>query len=786
MYKTLKMNKLIWIFFLLPTLIISQNNTVSGKIQNSSEGADLAGAYVSVKDGEQGTATNVYGYYSLSLPAAKYILIYSYTGLADKEISIDLTNTDTIINIQLEQATTEVAAVEIKGKKKSDNVKKVEMSTVKLDIDQIKKIPTLLGEADVIKSIQLLPGVSTIGEGATGFNVRGGGVDQNLVLLDEAPVYNSSHLFGFFSVFNPDAVKSVKLIKGGIPSTYGGRLSSILDVRMKDGNKKKFSGQGGIGLLFSRLTVEAPIVKDKGSFILAARRSYIDVLAKPFLKGDLKDSKFYFYDLTAKANYQFGKKDKVYLSGYFGKDVFGSEFFFNWGNATSTVRWNHIYSEKIFSNVTAYYSNYDYSLGIEDEVGDGFSLESTIVNYSVKPEWTYYPNSKNTITFGVHSIYYDFKPAVSSFSSGGVSGSLGVPNKYAFENAAYIGNEQKINKKIILQYGLRFSAFQYLGKGTSYEYEDAPYALGSKIVVDSTSYGSFKSMADYYNVEPRISAKFDIDSVSSFKASYNRMTQYVHLMSNTAAATPLDIWSPSTNNIKPQLADQVALGYFRNFGKDLGIETSVEVYYKKLQNQIGYIPNADLIGNEFYEADLLFGNGRAYGLELFIKKTTGKLTGWISYTLAKSEIKIDNLNNNDWFPARFDRTHSGNLILTYSISPKYELSANFVYSTGIPATFSTNSFDLQGYAVPQNPTNEVNNSRVFDYHRLDLSFTVYGQKKEGKKITGDWVFSLYNAYNRRNAFTVFLDGNSSESGPQAIKYSIIGSFIPAVTYNFKF
>ncbi|MFT6715719.1 MAG: hypothetical protein ACJA0Q_000348 [Saprospiraceae bacterium] len=771
----------------VPQFAFTQNNTVSGTVKSISNGEDMISAYIFVKGRDEGTVTNFYGFYSLTLPAGKYTLIYSYTGFDEIEKQVDLSAGDVKLNIELKEEVTQLSVVEIKAKKKTDNFKKIEMSTVILDIEQIKKIPALLGEADVIKSIQLLPGVSTVGEGATGFNVRGGGVDQNLVLLDEAPVFNSSHLFGFFSVFNPDAVKSATLIKGGIPSQYGGRLSSILDVRMKDGNKKKFTGQGGVGLLFSRLTIEAPIVKDKGSFILAARRSYADVLAKPFLNESFKDSKFYFYDLTAKANYQITEKDKLYLSGYFGRDVFGAGFFFNWGNATSTLRWNHIYNEKLFSNVTVYYSDYDYSLGVElDDSDDEFKWSSSIVNYAVKPKWTYYANSNNTISFGLQSTYYDFKPAKTSFVSGGVSADISLPNKYALENGIYAGNEQKVGKKVILRYGVRFSAFQYLGSGKAYEFTDPTQVLDSRVLSSTTSFDKNEVIADYYNFEPRLSIKLDIDSVSSIKASYNRMTQNLHLMSNTAAATPLDIWTPSTNNIKPQLADQVAVGYFRNFGENLGFEASTEVYYKRLQNQIGYVPDANLTINELYEADLLFGDGRAYGIEFLIKKTSGKFTGWISYTFAKSEIIIDNINNSDWYPARYDRRHVGNLIFSYSFTPRYEMSANFVYNTGIPATFPTNSFEVQNYSIPQNPSSSFNNSRVSDYHRLDLSFTIYGKKKDKKKITGDWIFSVYNAYNRRNAFTIFLDGNNEEGSPQAVRYSIIGSIVPSVTYNFKF
>ena len=780
------MKKALFLFLFSPLFLVGQNYTISGSLTDSLSNEALIGAFVTVKDGTKGTATDVFGNYSLTLPKGTYTLVFNYTGYQKIEQKINLT-ANVKINQQLKQEVTEVETVKIVVKRKTDNIAKVEMSTVKLDIKEIEKIPALLGEADVIKSIQLLPGVSTVGEGATGFNVRGGGVDQNLVLLDDAPVFNSSHLFGFFSVFNPDAVKSVKLIKGGIPSNYGGRLSSILDVQMREGNKKRVAGEGGVGLLFSRLTLEAPIIKDKGSILVAGRRSYADVLAKPFLDENLADAKFYFYDLTVKADMQIGQKDKIYLSGYLGQDVFGSGFFFDYGNATSTLRWNHAYNDKLVSNVTAYYSNYNYSLGVEDDESDeDFKWSSSIVSYSVKPEFKYFANENNTFVFGFQSIYYDFKPAEASFSSAGTSVDISLPAQFGLESGIYAGNEQKIGKKVIMKYGLRFSGFQYLGKNDAYILGEPNEVLDSKPLVETVSYDSWDVIQDYYNFEPRFSVKLDLDTASSLKASYNRMSQYLHLMSNTAAATPLDVWTPSTNNIKPQLADQFAIGYFRNFGKDMGWEASTEVYYKILQNQIGYIPDANLTLNPFYEADLLFGDGRAYGVEFLLKKTSGKLTGWLSYTLAKSEIQIDNINNSDWFPSRFDRRHVGNFVVSYAFTKRHELSANFVYNTGIPATFPTNSFSVQGYTVPQNPSNTFNNSRVTDYHRLDLSFTIYGKEKEGKKFSGDWIFSVYNVYNRKNAFTIFLDNSDAVAGPQAIQYSIIASIVPSVTYNFKF
>ncbi len=768
--------------FIFSGNLSAQDVTLSGTLKDGINGETIIGARIYTEDGNYGAATNVYGYYSLTLPKGEYNIIFDYSGYKVIEKTMNLTE-NVKLNLELKPA---IEIVEITSTKNTDNIKKIEMSTIKLDIKAIEKIPALLGEADVIKSIQLLPGVTTVGEGATGFNVRGGGIDQNLILLDEAPVFNSSHLFGFFSVFNPDAVKSVKLIKGGIPAQYGGRLSSILDVRMKEGNSKKLSGQGGIGLLFSRFAIEAPIVKNKSSFIIAGRRSYADILAKPFLKDDLADAKFYFYDLTAKVNYDFSDKDKLYLSGYFGRDVFSSGFGFDWGNATSTLRWNHIYSDKLFSNITAYYSDYDFKLGVGNQSDGGFKWEGNIVNYSVKPEFIYYANSKNTITFGGQSILYDFKPGESEFYSDSTATDISQEDRFASENALYIGNKQKIGKSIVLEYGVRVSAYYFLGKGTEYIYGERETSNDSKPLLEEIEYNSGEVIKAYYNPEPRFSMKVDVDSASSLKMSYNRTAQYLHLMSATAAATPIDVYSPSTNNIKPQLADQVALGYFRNFGKNMDWEASVEGYYKFMQNQIGYTDNAQLQLNDYYEADLFRGDGRAYGLEFLIRKNGGKLTGWLSYTLSRTELKMAEINNGNYYSARYDKPHVANLIVNYAFNEKYEVSANFVYNTGAPFTSSSTSYEVFGAPILHNSDNVRNNARMPDYHRLDLSFTIHGDKtrNSGKKKlwTGDWVFSAYNVYARKNAFTVYFNPKTSE----AIKYSIIATIVPSVTYNFKF
>jgi len=764
----------------------TEKRTLSGFVKDAKNGEALIGVNVYVKGTTTGTTTNEYGFYSLTLPSETYEIVISSVGYVNQIKQISLTINQKM-DVELINSDTQLNEVEVVAEEDADiNVKSIEMSTLKIDIKTIQRIPAFLGEVDIIRSIQLLPGVSTVGEGATGFNVRGGGIDQNLVLLDEAPVYNSAHLFGFFSVFNPDAVKDVKLIKGGIPAVYGGRLSSLLDVRMKEGNSKRFSVSGGVGAIFSRLLIEAPIIKDKASFMIAARRSYIDVLAKPFLSGDLKDSKFNFYDLTAKFNWQINPKNTVYLSGYFGRDVFGAGFAFNWGNATTTLRWNHLFSDRLFMNLTTYYSNYDYLLGFRDEVQNSrFDWKSEIINYSVKPDFTYFLNAKNTIKFGVQTILYDFRPGNAVVQSGTQVNNISLDPKYALESGIYLDNEQKLGEKVVLQYGMRYSLFQYMGSGRAFTYGEAAPNV-RRPLIDQTNFSQWEVIKQYGNLEPRFSVNYTLGATSSLKASYNRTAQYIHLVSNTSASTPLDVWTPSTNNIRPQLADQVALGYFRNF-KDNTYETSVEVYYKDLQGQLDYIDNADLLLNTLLEGDLVQGIGRAYGAEFYVKKAKGKFTGWISYTLAKTERKVTGINRSEWFPNRFDRRHNLSVTMAYDVSKRWNFSANFVLQSGTPITFPTNRVEVQGYVLPHNTDESRNNFRIPAYHRLDLSATHYNKKKEGRRFESYWVFSIYNVYNRRNPFAIYFRRNADVAiNTEAVRFSVIGSFIPAVSYNFKF
>ncbi|PKK37649.1 collagen-binding protein [Siphonobacter sp. SORGH_AS_0500] len=766
--------------------------TISGYVKDAANGEGLIGVSVFVKEKATGAATNSYGFYSITLPKGNYTLVYSFVGYQRQEKQVDLTQKDVTLNLEMKDEGIQLQDVVVRSQAADENVKSVEMSVNKVDIKTIKQMPALLGEVDLVRSIQLLPGVSTVGEGASGFNVRGGDVGQNLILLDEAPVYNSSHLFGFFSVFNPDAVKDVKLVKGGIPANYGGRISSILDVRMKEGNSKKQQIEGGLGLIFSRLTYERPIFNGKGSFIVAGRRSYADILAKPFLKGDLKGAVFNFYDLTAKGNYQLNDNNTFYVSGYFGRDNFGGgDFGFNWGNGTVSTRWNHIFSNRLFLNVTGYYSNYKYSLGADTSPRDSFKWNSQIKSASGKADFTYFLTPSNQLTFGGQYIYYDSAPGKAIARSVGETVDISLEGRRGDESALYVANEQRIGKLLTLQYGLRYSMFRSLAPGDLITYLPTtpgdhlePQLPGTRV-----ESGVLKT---YGNWEPRFSAKVQVNSNASIKMSYNRMAQYLHLLSNTAASSPLDVWTLSSSNIKPELADQVALGWFQNF-KNNAYEFSIEGYYKDLQNQIDYVRRSDLLLNRFVEGDLLYGKGRAYGAEFYLKKNEGKLTGWVSYTLARTERLVDGINNNNWFAARFDKTHNLTAVGIYQVNDRLSFSANFAASSGTPATYPTSRSEWSGgepgqeIIIGDNYYDSRNGSRIPWYHRLDLSVTRKAKKKLFGKGDAEWVYSIYNVYNRRNPFSVFVRQNENDPlRTEAVRYAVLGSLIPSITYNFKF
>ncbi len=790
------MKQFLLFLFLLPAIISAQDNntgsgkkySISGYVKDAKNGEALIGALVYKKETQTGVSTNEYGFYSLTLPEGKHTLLISFVGYANIQQEIDLTKNITL-NFEPKEQGRDLQEVEITAEAADKNVKSMEMSVAKIDIKQIQKMPALLGEVDVIKTIQLLPGVTTVGEGASGFNVRGGNIDQNLVLLDEAPVYNSSHLFGFFSVFNPDAVKDVKLIKGGIPSQYGGRVSSILDIRMKEGNSKTYEVNGGIGTIFSRLAIEAPIKKDKVSFIVAGRRSYIDVLAKPILKKrqpNLSDAKFYFYDLTAKINWKVNDKNTVFLSGYLGRDVFGAGFTFNWGNATTSLRWNHVFNNKLFMNLTSFYSNYDYQLGFKQEgTSQKFEWKSNIINYSFKPDFSYYMNSRNSIRFGVQAILFDFKPGKASITDKEDNTfNISLDNKKGIEYAAYIGNEQKLTQKFSVEYGIRWSFYNYVGNGSAFYYRDT-IPNEEKPLDKEVSVSDWETIKFYNTPEPRFALNYVINDKSSIKASYNRMAQYIQIVSNTAASTPLDVYTPVTNNIKPLIADQGAIGYFRNFKENM-FETSLEVYYKYMQNQLDYIDNADLLLNKYLEAQLLQGLGRAYGAELYLRKTKGKLTGWVSYTYSKTERLVRGISNDEWFFSKYDRTHMLNTTATYDYK-RFSFSANFIYLSGTPATFPNAKLQVQSINIPYNTENKRNYYRNTPYHRLDIGITYNMTRNPEAKKKHSIVLSVYNVYNRRNAFSIYFRTKEGEPmQTEAVRYSVIGTVIPALTYNFRF
>lgn len=752
------------------TIATAQDNyTISGYMRDSSSGEELLFAGILVKETGAGTTTNVEGFYSLTLPEGSYTLEYSYVGMETKEIVVELKQNITQ-DIELSTGTT-LVEVKVKETKDNENITNTEMGVVTLDMKDAKLIPVLMGEQDILKTIQLLPGVSANSEGSSGFFVRGGDADQNLILLDDAPVYNASHLLGFFSVFNSDALKDVKLYKGGMPSEYGGRVSSVLDIRMKNGNMKKWEVSGGIGLISSRVTVEGPLKKDKGSFIVSGRRTYLDLIAKPFLSDDLSDLQLYFYDINAKANYKIGTKDRIYISGYFGRDVFGTgDFGFNWGNATATARWNHLFNDQLFTNTTFVFSDYRYGFGV-NAGGNAIELSSGIQDYNLKQHYYWYPNPKNTVKFGWEATYHVLQE--NNFSVDGVD-QVTTPAHKALETGVYIGNEQKIiDKKFSAEYGVRFSSFSNIGA-----YEEKVYDEEDQ-VVQTNIYNSGQFYNTYFAVEPRVNMAYVFSPQNSLKASYTRNYQFLHLLSNSTSGTPTDLWIPSTPLVKPQIADQFALGYFQNFGNN-AYEFSVETYYKQLYNQVDFEDGGSALANTEIESDLVFGKGRTYGIEFFLKKKRGKFTGWLSYTLAKSERQFDAINNGDWFSARQDRTHDISLVAMYQISKRLNISASFVYYTGDAVTYPIGKYTVDGASV--NLYGERNAERMPDYHRLDLGLTYI--VKDGDRFYSDLSFSIYNAYNRKNAYSITFDLDDA-GNPQATRLALFG-IIPSITWNFKF
>ena len=750
-------------------------NAVNGTIKDIATGETLIGASVKVTGPKQAaTATNAYGYYAFNLPTGSYRIEVSYVGYQTvvKQIDIDK---DLKLNVDL-LISNELAEVIVTDVKRNNNVSNAQMGVEKLNVKDIQNVPVLFGEKDILKTLQLLPGIKSAGEGNSGFYVRGGATDQNLILLDEAPVYNASHLLGFFSTFNSDAIKDVTVYKGGMPAQYGGRLSSVLDIKMNDGNKKENTFEGGIGLISSRLKVEGPFKKDKSSFMISGRRTYADAFLAFAPDTSLRGNTLYFYDLNAKANLQINDKNIIYLSGYFGRDKLGlnNTFGFGWGNATGTLRWNHLFSNRLFSNTSLIYSNYDYT--IENLLsGSEFQVNSSIRDYNLKQDFQYAVNNQHELKFGLNIIEHTIAPGKITSPSFSSVNQTTIQNRNGVELAAYISDEYKVNDKINLVYGTRLSSFALLGGGIFKTYDTEGNAIAEK------NYDKGEIVKTYLNLEPRISSSFQLDDSKSIKTSYTRNTQNLHLMSNSTATSPTDLYIMNSNNTKPEIADQVALGYFSNFKND-AYEFSAEMYYKNMQNQIEYRNGTDLRGNQNVEADLIYGKGRAYGLELFLKKRFGKLNGWVGYTLSKTERQFDKINQGNWFIARQDRTHDLSVVGIYKASKRWTLSSTFVYSTGNAVTFPMGKYNIDGRTVFY--YGERNGNRTPDYHRLDVSATLDG--KPNRKLKSSWNFSIYNLYNRQNPFAIdFRDNPDDKTQTQAVRTTLFG-IIPSVSWNFKF
>ena len=791
---------IIFLFLLLNNLGFSQDKfTLSGTISDKKNNETLIGVNVIVKGTKIFTITNEYGFYSLTLPKGDYEISISYVSYETIQEKISLTKNIKKNYTLIESG--EVLQEVVISEKTTTNTRKPEMSVNKMSIATIKQMPVVLGEVDIIKSILFLPGVTNAGEGQSGFNVRGGGADQNLILLDEATIFNSSHLFGFFSVFNPDAIKDLKLYKGGIPSRFGGRASSVLDIYQKDGNSNAFHMNGGIGLISSRLLAEGPIVKDKGSFLIGGRASY----AHLFLKLSNNKNSAYFYDLNTKLNYKINKNNNLYLSGYFGRDVFSinQSFTNTYGNSTLNLRWNHLFSDKLFSNLSMIYSDYYYGLNLDFV---GFNWNSGIKNYNLKYDFKYYLSDKIKLNYGANAIYYDFNPGTiePSRDDSGINYKQ-LEKKYAFEPAFYVDAEQKVSDKINVEYGLRYSMFYRLGNSTVNLYaNNQPVTFDNdlKIYEKATPigteyYGKNKTIASFNNLEPRFSVSYELSENKSVKASYNRMVQYLQLVSNTASPTPLDVWTPSDNYIKPQIADQFAVGYFTNFKND-NYSLEIESYYKKIKNRMDYIDGADLIANEAIEQVILNGEMRSYGLEVMLRKNTGKFSGWIAYTLSRSEQRTPGrtaneigINNGNWYKSAYDKTHNLAITSSYKWNKKWNFGANFVLQTGQPVTYPNGQYtyhpdgqyNTPGITVPSYGLRNQNNLPL--YHHLDISATLTPKHNANKKWKGEWVFSVYNLYGRKNAASISFRQNQDSGNNEAIRLSIFG-MVPAVSYNFKF
>lgn len=758
------------------TLSAQNKISVSGYVKDANTGETLTGASVYVKsESNLGASTNTYGFYTLRLSPGEYTLVFSYLGYADQERKISLTN-DLSLNINLSEGV-EMSEIVIEAEAADKNVSGTQMGEIVLPIEKIQKIPALMGEVDLLKALQLLPGVQSAGEGSSGFYVRGGGPDQNLVLLDEALVYNSGHLFGFFSVFNSDAIKSANLMKGGMPAQFGGRLSSVVDIQMKEGNNKHYQVDGGIGLIASRLTVQGPIVPDKSSFIISSRRTYALDLAQPAIKRtDFAGTNYYFYDLNAKANYIFSEKDRIFFSAYFGRDVLkfktpGRDFTFDlpYGNATGTLRWNHLFNNRLFVNTSLIYNDYDFtfSAGIDDF---SLTLFSGVRDWNGKVDVDYFPSNNHAIKFGVQTTYHRLTPSVARAQQGDDAFSNNKEAIPAWETGFYVSDDFKVSERIKIQAGLRWSVFTQMG----------PYAASTGI-----NYQKGEEVVTYNGLEPRLSWRYAFNASNSIKGGVTVSNQYLHLVSNSSSTLPADVWVSSTERIKPQRGEQYALGYFKNIKKNM-FEVSAEIYFRTLRNQLDYGESYVQNPADDLEQQFIAGSGRAYGAELLIRKNEGKLTGWIGYTRARTERKFEEINGGAYYPAVYDRTHDLSLVVNYDKGKKWDFSGVFVFGTGRAFT-PIESIYLVDQRVVTNYAPR-NSSRLPDYHRIDVSANYRPKKEEGEGFYSYWTFSVYNVYNRRNPFFINYEFDTNEKtgvlSASAYKVSLF-PIIPSVTWNFK-
>lgn len=780
------MKYLLLIYLLaLPSIFLLGNDnpdarsyTLSGTIRDAASGESMIGVNIYVRELGSGTITNPYGYYSLTLAEGSYTIGYSFVGYSPLEIKIEL-NSNRVLNVDLSEVSEFIEEVTVTAARRNENITSLEMGATRLPIQSIRKIPAFMGEVDVIKAIQLLPGVQTASEGSSGFSVRGGSIDQNLVLLDEATVYNASHLLGFFSVFNNDAIKDVKLYKGDIPASHGGRLASLLDVRMNEGNLREFKANGGIGTISSRMTVEGPIFKEKTSFLLSGRRTYADVFL-PFAKNkDIRDNDLYFYDLNAKVNHIINDNNRIFISGYFGRDVFANQFArMSFGNKTFTARWNHLFSPRMFSNFTFVHSLYNYELGTPDNQPNSFLWDSNLEDYSLKADFTSYPNPFTTLRFGLISTLHILSPGHAR-GTGEESAltDFRLPESFSLEHGVYFQGEEKIGYRWSVKYGLRLSAFQNVGKATIYSFNQNYEAI------DTTFYDKAEFFKTFAGLEPRLGLNYTIDDNHSMKASYSRTRQYLQLAQNSTAGTPLDIWFTASPNIKPQVSDQVSAGYFRNFS-DHTIETSVEFYYKKMYNTIDFKDHANLLLNPKLDGEVRVGESWSYGIETMVQLNREKLNGWISYTWSRTRREIEGINDGKPYAAPYDKPHSLSFVLNYALTKRLGFGLNWVYSSGLPYTFPVGRYEILGKVLPIYSSR--NGYRFDNYHRMDASLNLSSKKKAGKKWESEWNLSVYNVYGRKNTWAInFVQDPDNPSRTWAEK-TYLFSIIPAITYNFKF